>query len=138
MDTRAVSETEFQEACQTFSARLIDEIPSYVVRLENELMRQGEMQLDWLPALEAELLESVRDQLSLPARDQLEPPIGMIRRIIQRELEAHSFVNWERMRERGFLPTSAIDISPELGDAHLAWGIAKARSMRGVGAGPAS
>ncbi len=138
MNTQPTYETEFQGACEIFSARLIEEIPNFIARLENELMRQGEMQLDWLSSLEAELLEAVRGLLSLPVHDQLEPPIGMIRRIIHRELEAHSVVNWERIRERGFLPTSAIDISPELADAHLAWGIAKARSMHGEVEGTAS
>ncbi|MHB8190993.1 MAG: hypothetical protein ACYDHP_11375 [Ferrimicrobium sp.] len=105
-------------------------LPAFVARLEGELLREGIVDLSVVSGLEDELCGKIQLLLALPADQQDSPPIALIRHITSKYVEA--LVPERRrstLRDRGLLPSGAIDIDPELADVHLRWGIAKARVL---------
>lgn len=124
--------TDFQTASTRLLDGLVRAVPPYLVRLENELARHGETELEWVAALECEITEGLRALLTLPADLQREPPIGFLRRKVLEALVAQKLEPAvPYLRRRGLLPASAIDLDLDLADAHVRWGIAKAQALRG-------
>jgi hypothetical protein len=129
----------FEAASAAYLAGLLEAIPPFIVRLENELARAGECELSWVDALESELVEGLRALLSEPAERQAEPPIGMVRRLVAEALAVHvRHPNVSQLERRGLLPRSAVDIAPELASLQVQWGLAKARELGASASGAAS
>jgi hypothetical protein len=133
MLSEEVTQEEFGAISAAFLAGLQAAIPSYFARLEAELVREGEVDLDWLQQLQHTVETELSALLSRPAEAQQEPPVGLIRRLVIGELSQHDCADSTAiLQRRGLLPASAVDIDTDLGPTHLAWGVAKARRMRAL------
>jgi hypothetical protein len=130
---------EFEEISSAFLAALLIALPSYFARLEAELVREGEVDVDWLGELQPRVEAGLAELLGRPAEAQQEPPVGLIRRLVIEALSDNGCDQcMQRLQRRGLLPASAVDIDADLGPVHLAWGVAKARRMRIVTQGSSS
>lgn len=131
MLSEEVTEEEFGAISTAFLAALLGAMPSYFARLEAELVREGEVDLDWLQELQTKVEAELELLLTRPAEAQQEPPVGLIRRLVLDALAIHNCgYSATILQRRGLLPASAVDIDVDLGPTHLAWGVAKARRMR--------
>lgn len=123
----------FARASAAYLEALLDALPAFIVRLGNELARQGECELTWLDALEQQVADELTMLLGSRVEEQAEPPIGLVRRLVLESVRTHvERPNVERLERRGLLPRSAVDISPDLGTIQVQWGRAKAQTL-GVG-----
>lgn len=128
-----ISSEEFEQISATFLVALLHALPPYFARLEAELVREGEINLDWLEQLESRVETELELLLRRPAEEQQEPPVGLIRRFVLNGLSHNGCdTNIPILQRRGLLPASAVDIDADLGPIHLAWGVAKARRMRAL------
>jgi hypothetical protein len=133
MLSEGVTQEEFGAISAVFLAGLLAVIPSYFARLEAELVREGEVDLDWLQGLQRTVEAELASLLTCPAEAQQEPPVGLVRRLVLEGLLIHDCSDSVSMlQRRGLLPASAVDIDTDLGPTHLAWGVAKARRMRAL------
>ena len=133
MLSEEVTQEEFDAISAAFLEGLQAAIPSYFARLEAELVREGEVDLDWLQELQHTVETELSALLSRPAEAQQQPPVGLIRRLVLEELSKHDCADSTSvLQRRGLLPASAVDIDADLGPTHLAWGVAKARRMRAL------
>ncbi|ACU54753.1 hypothetical protein Afer_1839 [Acidimicrobium ferrooxidans DSM 10331] len=120
----------FARASAAYLEALLDALPAFMVRLGNELAREGECELTWLDALEEHVANELTALLGAPVEEQAEPPIGLVRRLVLESVRAHvERPNVERLERRGLLPRSAVDISPDLAAIQVQWGRAKAESL---------
>jgi hypothetical protein len=126
-----LASSDFEAASRDLLEGLLRIVPSYLVRVEGELARHGETELEWVGALEHDISRGLEDLLKLPALLQREPPIGFIRRKVLEALVAQRLEHAvPHLRRRGLLPASAIDLDVDLADLHVRWGIAKAKALR--------
>jgi hypothetical protein len=131
MLSERITPEEFEEMSVNLLRGLVSAMPSYFARREAELVRQGEVDLDWLVDVQQLAELELATLLCRPAEAQREPPVGLLRRLVLDSLSSHGCSpSMPELQRRGLLPASAVDIDTDLGPLHLAWGIAKARRMR--------
>jgi hypothetical protein len=129
-----LASADFAAASRELLEGLRRAVPAYLVRLEGELARHGEAELEWVGSLEQEIVQGLENLLVLPAPKQQEPPIGFIRRKVLEALAAKRLEHAvPYLQRRGLLPASAIDLDLDLAELHVRWGIAKARVLRPQG-----
>lgn len=120
----------FDAASEAYLAGLLDALPAYVARLENELAREGVGDLAGMDALEDQLRQGLVELFALAPARQAETPMGLVRRLVLLALSEHAHrVNVAALDRRGLLPRSAVDIAPELAPLQVQWGLAKARAL---------
>jgi len=130
-----LASTDFEAASRELLGGLLRAVPPYLVRLEGELARHGETELEWVAVLERDIAQGLEELLALPASLQREPPIGFIRRKVLEALVAQRLEHAVAyLRRRGLLPASGIDLDVDLAELHMRWGVAKARALRTMGA----
>ncbi|MGC9154248.1 MAG: hypothetical protein ACP5HZ_01230 [Ferrimicrobium sp.] len=128
-----VTQEEFGRISAAFLDGLTMAMPAYFARVEAELVREGEVDLDWLTELQRQVESELALLLGAPAETQREPPVGLIRRRIMQGLaENGCAASTPALQRRGLLPASAVDIDSDLSALHLAWGVAKARRLRAL------
>ncbi len=110
-----VTQEEFENISAVFLEGLLTAIPAYFARVEAELVREGEVYLDWLIELESDVESELARLLSAPAETQREPPVGLIRRRILEGLASNGCsASIPALQRRGLLPASAVDIDSDL------------------------